>query len=393
LSSSAVAARENGAARSADLGGLDVLTQGPRLSRVVLMTVLLGFAVVAVLTAREQGIGGDRLVVFLVLLAALLSLHVGWFVPRGRRLRTGPDVAAFAALGLLSFVPLAVFGLAWSGVAGFFGGVALLVLPARWRVLVAVLVPLATAAWYVGAGFAPDQTVYALISTVNVEAVVFGLSRLTQVVDAVVTARRRLTDAAVTEERLRIARDLHDLLGYSLSAITLKVELVSRLVAFDVPRSQAELGEVLAISREALSDVRAVTSRYRDLDLRRELDSARRVLEAGGVVVDVAHDEVDLPAPTTTTLATVVREGVTNVLRHSDARTCSLRLDVARRAGTVTLTILNDGAHPEGAEEDGHGGAGLRNLADRVRELGGALEAGRGTVEGSFRLSVVVPAA
>ena len=194
----------------------------------------------------------------------------------------------------------------------------------------------------------------------------------------------RAVEDAVVEERQRCARDLHDLLGLSLSAITLKSELAHRLVTADPAKARAELTDILTISRLAMADVRSVVNGFHDLSLLEECRSARALLAAAEVDVTMSLGFGELSPAVDAVLATVMREGVTNILRHSKSTVCSI--EVRRVPGEVRLEMVNDGirsARPRPA-------SGLRNLSYRVALLGGELRAG---VEGEteFRLWVSLP--
>jgi two-component system, NarL family, sensor histidine kinase DesK len=194
-------------------------------------------------------------------------------------------------------------------------------------------------------------------------------------------ARARL---AITEERLRFARDVHDLLGHHLSVIALKAELAQRLAAVDADRAGREAGEVRELAASALAEMREVVHGYRAVDLTAQLDAVARVLSSSGVRCTVTGDPGPLPDPVATGLAATVREAGTNVLRHSRARWCTIEL--VRSADEVRLTVANDGAGAAGP--DAHS-SGLAGLSDRLAASGGRL---RTTVaDGVFTLDAVVP--
>ena len=198
--------------------------------------------------------------------------------------------------------------------------------------------------------------------------------------------RAELARVAVAEERLRIARDLHDLLGHSLSLITLKAELSRRMIGTDTGSATREMTELEAVARQALSDVRAAVAGYRQPKLITELSSARQLLTAAGLECQIARpDDLCLPADMDTVLAWTVREGVTNVVRHARATSAAVRITTG--GGGVTVEITDNGR--------GHGpgpaGSGLAGLGERVRQLGGSLIAGPAPSAG-FRLQVTIPA-
>jgi two-component system sensor histidine kinase DesK len=195
-------------------------------------------------------------------------------------------------------------------------------------------------------------------------------------------AREDLAHLAVEQERARFARDLHDLLGHSLTVITVKAELAGRLMTRDPAKAAAEVADIERLAREALTDVRATVAGYREVTLSVELSSARSALEAAGIVAVLPGALDDVPGDRRELFGWVVREGVTNVVRHSHAE--RVRVAVSR----TSVEVVDDGS---GCAGDVGGGSGLDGLRSRLAEVGGRLEAG--PVEtGGFRLFAEVPA-
>jgi len=195
-------------------------------------------------------------------------------------------------------------------------------------------------------------------------------------------ANEEIEQLAKVAERERIARDLHDVLGHTLSVITLKSELAGKLIDRDPDRAGKEIREVEHISRQALSDVRDAIRGYRAKGLAAELAQAKSTLETAGLAVQCdAASTVKLPAMQESVLSLAVREGVTNVVRHAHARTCRLRLE--QQNGTFRLEIQDDGV---GSSTDE--GNGLRGMRERVEMLGGTLV--RDTQSGT-RLTITMP--
>ncbi|MFD3684090.1 sensor histidine kinase [Nocardiopsis sp. NPDC058631] len=203
-------------------------------------------------------------------------------------------------------------------------------------------------------------------------------------------ARARL---AVTEERLRFARDMHDLLGHSLSALAVKAELANRLVDRAPERASHEMDEVHELARKALQQVRTAVSGYREVVLAEEVASVGAVLSANGTVVSVSGlDGLDLPPRTSALAAWVVREGGTNVLRHSDATVCQIAFTPAKGTTVgraLVVEVSNDGARAGGAPKETSGN-GLAGLSERVSMGGGTLSAVR-TKNDGFLLRAVLP--
>jgi two-component system sensor histidine kinase DesK len=186
--------------------------------------------------------------------------------------------------------------------------------------------------------------------------------------DAVLrVAHRAVEEMARIAERERIGRDLHDLLGHTLSVIVLKAELASRLADRDTPRAIAEIRDVERISRDALAEVRKAVRGYRGESLRDEIASAERVLDAAGIaaVIDIA--DTPLAPDEDRALAYALREAVTNVVRHAEATTCEIRL--ATRDGRTVLEIRDNGRGGLAPE-----GSGLSGMRERLRQVAGTLE-------------------
>jgi len=206
-------------------------------------------------------------------------------------------------------------------------------------------------------------------------------------------AREEIARLAVAEERLRFARDLHDLLGHSLSLITLKSELAGRLLPEAPEKAAAEIRDVEAAARRALREVREAVAGYRQPTLDRELYGARETLEAAGISCRIENKVGALPSATDAILAWTVREGVTNVIRHSRARHCEILL--ARDGEEVRADISDDGDGSPPGPDGYRAGSGLSGLAERVAASGGDLEAeplpGERLHRGGFRLRVSLP--
>jgi two-component system sensor histidine kinase DesK len=191
---------------------------------------------------------------------------------------------------------------------------------------------------------------------------------------------RRLAQVA---ERERIGRDLHDLLGHSLSVIALKAELATKLFARDPAASAREIADVERIARESLGQVRRAVAGMRALGLRAELANARLALAAVEVDFDYRAAELDLHPELETTLALALREAATNVIRHAGARRCHAEL--AREESHVTLNVRDDGNG--GVRQPGNG---LKGMRERIEALGGTLDIESASGQGT-RLSMRVP--
>ncbi|MFI0910024.1 MULTISPECIES: sensor histidine kinase [Streptomyces] len=213
-----------------------------------------------------------------------------------------------------------------------------------------------------------------------------GVRQMALTTRALREARATVAHLAANEERLRLARDLHDLLGHSLSLITLKSELAGRMLP-DRPEDAArQVADIERVSRQALVDVREAVSGFRRPTLEAELAGARTALAAAGVAADLTHAATghpDLPPDEEGALAWALREAVTNVVRHSGATRCEVTLTEA--GDDMCLTVTDNGRGP------GRGyGNGLTGLSERLVLADGRLETGTGP-RGGFRLRACVP--
>ncbi|GGU76846.1 hypothetical protein GCM10010275_09250 [Streptomyces litmocidini] len=373
----------------------------PRLARSVLLATMAGYSLVTAVNILDAGSSPLENGIGFLALLVIFGLQLVHSRPQARQSSYGCRVTTLALQAACCFLPLALFHLAWGAMCGFLAGSVLLLLPARtaWPLYVAIGLSL-----YGYSAFVVDRSlfdsVYTLETTLVTGLVVFGLSTLTRLVARLHAQRSDLARLAVAEERLRFSRDLHDLLGYNLSAITLKTELVRRLVP-DMPApARAETDSILALSRQSLADVRKVATGYRDMSLREEVAATRSMLEAAGIEVVATVGTGPLPPQIDTVLATVLREGVTNALRHSHVHRCAIRC--AEEGGVVTLSIDNDGVEPVGRNPfgaagpvprqaaDEPGGTGLGNLTHRLGRLGGSLTTELGD-DGWFRMTARAP--
>jgi two-component system, NarL family, sensor histidine kinase DesK len=201
-------------------------------------------------------------------------------------------------------------------------------------------------------------------------------------------ARAELARLAVADERERFARDLHDLLGHSLSVISLKAQLARKRLPEDPHAALADVSDIETVSREALREVRQAVSGYRKPALDAELQGARTALDAAGIETTIDRPAVELPSEVEAVLAWTVREAATNVIRHSGARHSTIRLVPALDHAMVE--ILDDGRGVNGSQGSG---TGLNGLRERLRQAGGRLEAGPREDGPGFRVRAVVPVA
>ncbi len=241
--------------------------------------------------------------------------------------------------------------------------------------LVAFALPALVPGWH--EGVQPGTALSVVIVGLAMVAF-FGVMRTNEALE---DARAEVARLAAEGERTRIARDLHDLLGHSLTTITVKSALAHRLAERDPARAAVEIAEVEELARRTLTDVRAAVAGYREVTLANELAAAREVLRAAGIsaVIPGAVDSVSQECGQL--FAWVVREAVTNVVRHSRARRCEIRIS----AGSVE--ILDDGIG--GSAVTPRQGNGLIGLAERVQDAGALLQVGARPDQAGWRVLVV----
>jgi two-component system, NarL family, sensor histidine kinase DesK len=323
-----------------------------------------------------------------------LAGFVGWYLSlifrtgRGDTPRlVGVSLAVLAAESTLLVLALGREWLVLFVYVSIASGAALPLRYARWTI------PAASAYMAVLALIVPDGTVYLgslLIPALLGGFAMTGVRELIRTTVELREARARVAELAANEERLRLARDLHDLLGHSLSLITLKSELAGRMLPGHPDKAAQQVADIEQVSRQALVDVREAVTGYRRPRLAAELAGAQVALTAAGVVADLPAepDLIGVPEDSESSLAWSLREAVTNVVRHSGARRCTVEL---LRRQTLDGPMLELSVEDNGSGGEGNGpGNGLTGLTERLEKAGGTLEAGR--VKGGFRLVARVPA-
>jgi two-component system sensor histidine kinase DesK len=332
------------------------------LTRVLAIVVLVAFSVTFVYAfARARTIrraGAEvATTTAVVLVAAALALAAGLAV------LLGPQ-----ALSLLVYVAV----------------MAMFLLPARRGAL--VVLGLIVGSYVVDRLWPGAPTDFTVQFSILIGAVaMFGVMQLIRRNAQLAEARSEITRLAVAEERSRFARDLHDILGHSLTVVAVKAELAGRLVRLDPEKAEHEIADVERLSREALADVRRALSGYREVTLMGELASARSALAAAGIEAELPQAVDDVPADRRELFGWVLREGVTNVVRHSGASHCHVRVTDRE------IRITDDGRGPvNGSPVDGDpSGVGLLGLRERVDAAGANLTVGKAPDDG-FELRVWV---
>jgi two-component system, NarL family, sensor histidine kinase DesK len=200
-------------------------------------------------------------------------------------------------------------------------------------------------------------------------------------------ARIELARVAISQERLRVARDLHDTLGRSISVALLKLELAERLTGRDADRATVEAVEARELLHSAMHEMQDIVVGMRDVSLRREIESACSLLSSAGVDVIKKIDDSGMDGMIADAVSWVVREATTNVVRHSAATWCQLTL--TREDGLIQMLVVNDGV-PSDRPGPGTAGNGVRGMRERMAALGGSLSI-RAEASGEYVLLAEVP--
>lgn len=315
-----------------------------------------------------------------VMFISLLALYVTAYVRRGRTARL--CIAGIVLLGC-AFAPFNSSAWVFFVYAAAFLGY-IFEIKAAYRLLAGLLSLLALVNWAFHAPpwmWATSLIVTVMVAVPNIHV---GSKRRTEC--KLRLAQEEVAHLAKVAERERIARDLHDVLGHTLSVVVLKSELAAKLMDRDIERARQEITEVEQIAREALADVRQAIGGYRARGLAEEFAQARMILQTAGIhaecdIAEAISNPHPLPAAQETMLALAVREAVTNVMRHSHAARCRIRLE--RGANHCRLEVEDDGRGGIRAE-----GNGLRGMRERAEALHGTM-----TCDGSAgtRLVITVP--
>lgn len=351
--------------------------------RRIMPALPLVYLVYLVISVRQNSAGAAAVAGY----AIAAAFAVGWMVMVAIAPTGGPRFWALYGLLIALFVAEVPFGRAAAFVLCVFITIMTVTKLGLWSVpvviaatLASLFVPVAVTSWHVS--LADSFADITPVAIPLVAIVMVGFMQLVKSNQELAQTRAQLARLAAENERSRIARDLHDLLGHSLTTITVKAGLARSIGAADPDRALSEIAEVEALARRSLADVRAAVSGYRDVTLSGELAAGRELLRAAGVTADLprATDAVD-PAHHEL-FGWVVREGLTNVVRHAHATSCAVRLS------TAGIEITDDGA---GLDGSGAGGNGLAGLRERVTAVGGVVEAGPVRPRG-WRLAVRLPA-
>jgi two-component system sensor histidine kinase DesK len=308
--------------------------------------------------------------------AVVVSVPIAWWLPVKKRI--------LVALGLfvLSFMlwPILGFGVSQTWVfVGIVIGMSLFTMRTSWLLIGAVTV-LVVIFQHLG-GTRGESLVWLPAIVASISMMMSGFSRQIAAIQQLRATQHELARLAVAEERGRVARDIHDILGHSLTAITVRAELAGILVdAHEDAKASVEIAAVEELAREALADVRGAVAGYRGVNVVSELANAKSILASAGIDAELPTTVELLRAQNRELAGWIVREGVTNVVRHSGATRCRIRI------GADSIEVEDDG-HGAAGSDGGQPGSGLRGLGERVQAAGGRLTIGRSDL-GGFALTV-----
>ncbi|WP_419818723.1 sensor histidine kinase [Glaciibacter flavus] len=314
-------------------------------------------------------------IAFLVIYAVGFAIAppLQWALPMRHRLYV------IAGLFALSFVLWPWLGLGVHGIWTYVGvviGMSVLSWEVTWLLILGLGV-LAGVFGYLQLGWTTDILVSPAI-IVSISMMMAAFARVLASMNQLRATQRELERMAAEQERGRVARDIHDILGHSLTVITVKAELAGRLLYADPERARVEIAEVESLARGALVDVRSTVSGFRGVSISGVLAAARSALESAGIRSELPSGTDAVPPDQRELAGWVVREGVTNVIRHSHATLCRVRL------GDRFIEVADDGVGPSAGASDSTGMAGLR---ERATAAGLTLTAGRSDL-GGFTLRV-----
>ncbi|UFR07379.1 histidine kinase [Streptomyces sp. Go40/10] len=366
----------------------------PRNRRELLVkTLWIGVWLVFLSSPVEDLVGGGHSTGATVAGAAGLTVFVGVYLTlvfrnMGRPFAPRVVLTLGGVLGVLAPVLAYTLGGAWLGLFVYLSvawGATLPLRAAYWAIPAS-----AVAMYLIGLHTDENEARGLVVLVLLIGFAMTGVGQLVRTTIALRKARATVAQLAANEERLRLARDLHDLLGHSLSLITLKSELAGRMLPDHPDKAAQQVADIEQVSRQALVDVREAVTGYRRPRLAAELAGAQVALTAAGVEAE-APAEPDLDGvgeDAESALAWALREAITNVVRHSGADRCVIRL---LRRQTLDGPVLELSVEDNGSGGSGTGpGNGLTGLTERLEKAGGALEAGRS--RHGFRLLARVPA-
>jgi two-component system sensor histidine kinase DesK len=357
------------------------------------LLIRLAVTVWALIPFLSDRLPGAAKIAFLCSASAVFVVMAGWLL-------TSPQPAAsrirwewLVVCAGIAVAILVVGGQNWGATLIITGAAIGANVPARWAVVGAAGCAAAGLSVCLSVGTSLSNDLNVLIGPPLAAVITYLAVRRGELFDTLRDTRAELARMAVANERLRIGRDLHDLLGHSLSLITVKAELAGRLIDSNPDRAAREIAELQTVARRSLGEVRAAVTSYRQPSLGAELAEARQMLAAAGMDCRIAAPAAAELAPDVDELlAWMVREGTTNAVRHSGARVVTITVTAA--ADELIAEVADDGTGLVRSPERSAGGrgSGLAGLAERARKAGAQFTAGEGLGGSGFRILVRVPA-
>jgi two-component system sensor histidine kinase DesK len=348
--------------------------------RVLLATGMLVYPLITGAGVAQYSVGAAAVIGWLIVAAFIVGFAVAAlaFARFARRL-------FWATLGVMTLLFVAALPIAHENAFALCAVIVSMATPVLRGRAAPVIVVAAAASLvvpWVWPGWDSGPAWTQAIMIVFTALLVYAFTEIVRANQALIAARDEVAQLASEAERNRIARDLHDLIGHSLTAITVKSNLARRLAAAESSPALQEITEVEQLSRQALADVRAAVSGYSDVTIAGELARGRELLRASGVTADLPTAVDGIGSPRQEVLGWALREGLTNVVRHARATRCTVIVSPTQ------IEIRDDGvgrpARPGSAGRHGGGGSaeglgpgnGLSGLGERVAAVGGRVEAG-----------------
>jgi two-component system sensor histidine kinase DesK len=341
------------------------------------------------------GLPGHGPLVPVLLGAGLIALQLRHSFAAAAGARPTGGWWTLTAMIALVYLPLPWYTFNWLATQALLTASVLMIARGRVAVAASALPTLGTVVflgvryiWIGQSGWPVSGGVYEMVwwsVAIPISAVaIYAAARMVWAADELGAAHTELAELAIAQERLRICRDLHDLVGQSLSAVSLRGDLALRLMPADPDAAHTEIVRLIATARDTLHDMLTITRDHSGVDLTTEAEGAKALLAAAGIDTQISLESVDLAADAAAVFAWALREGVTNIIRHSEATTCSITSSCEN--GRARLEIVNNGAGQVPAQP----GNGLTGLAERARAFSGELTISPAE-GGTFRLLVELP--
>ncbi|WP_406206359.1 histidine kinase [Streptomyces sp. NBC_01017] len=362
------------------------LSQATGIASLSLTVLVAGSLTLLAVDVLAQPLSKGTLITGLILMILLPGVLLGQYAPPPYRL---PYRWRWGLLGLqavLTYLPVLVFEYSWLSLLGFLAGAVLLTVPRPASIVIAAAVA-ASGPLLVNSSLVTAQSgsMSVLVSTVVTGSSVYAVVHLTLLAARLQASHSQAGRLGEHRERVRITQDLHDLVGSSLVSIAVQSEQALARTVSDAPGHQA-LTDIAALARRTHQEIRSITGHRIAADLHTEVAHAQNLLSPAGIATRTTLPAgLDLGGPTANCMSAVLREGIGNVLRHSQASRCEI--EVTTQVSRVQLSIDNDGVLP--SVEDADQGSGLVNMRFRVLALGGTL--GTKSCGGRFILTVELP--